>query len=82
MAVPFFYQSGEQIKVGDRVRFHGEPAEIESVHDPVEAPDDSFVTTYGGGVMVVQPMIGRAFIDAPVTDYDDLQFDGRGSDLR
>jgi hypothetical protein len=30
----FFYHSGEEIKPGDRVSLHGEPAEIEFVADP------------------------------------------------
>lgn len=70
-----FYQSGEQIKPGDRVRLHGEPAEIESVHDPAEDPQDWHVREHGGGVMVAEPTVfGRLFINAPVADYEDLEF--------
>jgi hypothetical protein len=36
----FFYQSGEQIQLRDRVLLHGEPGETESIHDPVEDPND------------------------------------------
>jgi hypothetical protein len=32
-ALPFTYQSGEEIKKGDRVLFHGEQGEIEFVVD-------------------------------------------------
>ena len=78
--MPFFYRSGEQIRLGDRVRLHCEPAEIESVHDPVEDSDDWFVKTYGGGVMIAEPRVfGRLFIDAPVTHYDHLEFVSRCS---
>ena len=78
--MPFFYQTGELIKLGDRVRLHGEPAEIESVHDPVEDPHDWFVKTYGGGVMIAEPKVfGRLFVEAPVTDYDDLEFVSRSA---
>jgi hypothetical protein len=36
----------EQIKARDRVRLHGEPGEIESIHDPAEDPNDWYVETY------------------------------------
>jgi hypothetical protein len=77
--VPFFYQSGEQIKQGDRVRLHGEPGEVEFVADSVDAPNDWYVKEYGGGVMIVEPKVfGRLFIDAPVSQYEDLEFVSRG----
>jgi hypothetical protein len=80
--MPFFYQSGEQIKARDRVRLHGEPGAIESIHDPAEDPNDWYVETYGGGIMVVEPKVfGRLFIDTPVSDYDDLEFLSRGDTL-
>ncbi len=75
MSVPFFYQSGEQINLRDRVSLHGEPAEIESIHDPAEGPSDWYVKTYGGGVMIAEPKVfGKLFIDAPVANYEDLEF--------
>jgi hypothetical protein len=76
----FFYQSGEQIKPRDHVRLHGEPAEVESIHDPIDHPDDWLVKTYGSGVMVAVPgVFGRLFINAPVADYGDLEFVSRSS---
>jgi hypothetical protein len=70
--VPFFYRSGEEIEVGDRVRLHGEPGEIERVTD--------LSGEYRGGVMVVEPKIfGRLFIQAPVSQYEDLEFMARKS---
>ena len=33
--MPFRYQSGEEIKKGDRVLFHREPGKIEFVVDPL-----------------------------------------------
>jgi len=78
--VPFFYQSGEQIKQGDRVRLHGESGEIEFIADPVDDPNDWFVEKVGGGIMVIEPKVfGRLFIDAPVSQYDDLEFVSRRS---
>jgi hypothetical protein len=77
--VPFFYQSGEQINPRDRVSLHGEPAEIESVHDPADGLSDWYVETHGGGVMIAEPKVfGHLFIDAPA-DYEDLEFVSRGS---
>jgi hypothetical protein len=81
--VPFFYQSGEQIKAGDRVSLHLESGEIEFVADPVDDPDNWFCKEYGGGVMVVEPKIfGHLFIQAPVSDYEDLEFVSRSSTYR
>ena len=53
--MPFFYRSGEQIERGDQVRLHGEPGKIESVEDHLDNPNNWFVETLGGGVMVVEP---------------------------
>lgn len=80
IVVPFFYQSGEEIKAGDRVRLHGRVAEIESIHDPASDPNDWYVETYGGGVMIAEPKeFGYLFIETPVTHYEDLEFVSRGS---
>jgi hypothetical protein len=66
--MPLFYQSGEEIKKGDRVIFHGEPGEIEFVADPA-SPDsetDWYIKEYGGGIMVLEPKhFGRAFLPTP-----------------
>jgi hypothetical protein len=78
--VPLSYQSGERIRPGDRVRIHGEAAEIESVHDPLEDPEDWYVQQYGGGVMVLAPgVFGRLFIKIPVGDCEDLEFVSRSA---
>jgi hypothetical protein len=76
--MPFFYQSGEQIKEGDRVSLHGEEAVVESVHDHSGDPDDWYVSRHGGGVVILEPKaFGRLFIGAPVSDYEDLEFISR-----
>lgn len=75
----FTYQSGQEIRTGDRVLFHGEPGEIEFVatmlgQDPAL---DWYVREYGGGVMVIEPKrFGRAFLTQ--TDHEeDLVFVSR-----
>jgi hypothetical protein len=77
--MPYSYQTGEEIKKGDRVLYHGEPGEIEFIADPVLSDPETewFVSEYGGGVMVIEPKVfGRAFL--PRTDDDeDLEFVSR-----
>ena len=77
--MPLFYQSGEQVQPGDRVLLNGEPATIESIHDAAEDPGDWHVRAHGGGVMVIEPKVfGRLFINAPISDDEDLKFLSRG----
>jgi hypothetical protein len=75
-----FYQSGEEIKKGDRVLFHGNAAEVEFVASDVNDPQHTwYVNEYGGGVMVFDPTVsGRTFIPADqLRDYEDLEFVSR-----
>lgn len=78
--MPLFYQSGEQINRGDRVRLYGAPGEIDLVADPADGPNDWCVERFGGGVMAVEPKsFGRLFIDAPsIRHYEGLKFVSRG----
>jgi hypothetical protein len=76
--MPLFYQSGEEIKKGDRVIFHGEPGEIEFVADPASPDSETgwYIKEYGGGVMVLEPKhFGRAFLPTPTES--DLWFVAR-----
>ena len=78
-ALPFTYQSGEEIKKGDRVLFHGEPGEIEFVADALigDPAMDWYVEEHGGGVMVIEPKcFGRAFLTETHT-AEDLVFVSR-----
>jgi hypothetical protein len=71
--------SGEQIKPGDYVRFHGEPGRVDFVADPADDPNDWYVQEFGG-VMVLEPkMFGSVFINAPISDDEDIEFVSRGS---
>ena len=75
----FKYQSGEEIRKGDRVLFHGQPAEIELVvtryiGDPAT---DWYIENEGPGVMVIEPKVfGRAYIQQ-TEKSEDLVFVSR-----
>ena len=76
------YQTGEEIKKGDRVRFHGNPAEIELVACNASDPDPSvawLVKEFGGGVSVLDPAVsGRTFIPTDqLAECEDLEFVSR-----
>ena len=70
------YQSGEEIRKGDRVLFHGEPARVELVASELGDPEtDWFVQEYGGGVMILEKVSGRTFVSADqLPNYEDLEF--------
>lgn len=74
------YRSGEEIKKGDRVLFHGNPSEIEFVAPDLNDPRlEWYVLTYGGGVSVLDPMVsGNTFIpEDQLEEYEDLEFVSR-----
>jgi hypothetical protein len=76
------YQSGVEIRNGDRVLFHGEPGEIEVVAAERGNPEtDWYIEEYGGGVMVREidsKSFGRVFVPADQLDRtEDLQFVAR-----
>ena len=74
------YRSGEEIKKGDRVRFHGNPAEVEFVACDRNDPEAAwYMEEYGGGVMILDSMVsGRTFIATDqINEYEDLEFVSR-----
>ncbi len=77
--VPYWYQSGEEIKPGDRITYFGEPGVIEFVADPSTDPEDWYGTELGGGVMIGEPnFFGSVFVSDPRNDSK-LIFVGRAS---
>lgn len=58
------YKSGEEIRKGDRVLFHGETGEIEFVAEKFTGdPAMDWHVEDGPGVMVLEPKhFGRAFL--------------------
>jgi hypothetical protein len=73
------YQTGEEIKKGDRVLFHREPGRIELVAVEQGDPEtDWFMQEYGGGVMILERVAGRTFIPADqIDECEDLEFVSR-----
>jgi len=78
------YRSGEAIRKGDRIRFHGNAAEIELVADPEGDDPESewYVKEFGGGVLIADPSVsGRTFIDKDsLANHEDLEFVARSGD--
>jgi hypothetical protein len=66
------YQSGEEIRKGDRVLFHGEPGEIELVVTRMGDPaTDWYMENEGPGVMVLEPKAhGRVYLPQPEKSED------------
>lgn len=64
------YQSGEEIKNGDRALLHNEPAEVIFVSRPSDDPSiDLFHREHGEGIMLIEPKVfGHAFIPANQLD--------------
>lgn len=73
------YQSGEEIKKGDRVLYHGGAGVIEFVATELGDPQTEwFAKEYAGGVMVRDQVAGPTFIDAgQIPDEEDLEFIAR-----
>jgi hypothetical protein len=68
------YQSGEEIRKGDRVLYFGEPGEIEFVVDSLvgDPAMDWYFKECGPGVMVLEPKhFGSVYVHA---NDEDLAF--------
>jgi hypothetical protein len=72
------YQSGEEIQKGDKVLLHGEPGEVEFVVDALigDPAMDWYIKEYGRGAMVVEPKVGRTFVN-DTENAEDLEFVSR-----
>ena len=77
------YQTGEEIRLGDRVLFHGEPASVSLVvTDSVDRDTDWHMHMHGGGVQIREPKhFGLVFIPASqIEECEDLEFVSRSSE--
>lgn len=82
MSDPLRYLSGEEIRSGDCVWFHGHQALIEFAAAELDDSENGwFVRQYGGGVMVNDPEVsGSTFIPVDqLKNYEDLKFVARGN---
>ena len=72
----FKYLSGQEIRKGDHVRFHGQPGHVEGVAVDEGDPELGwYVQEYGGGVMIADGVARRTFIPVDqIADDEDLEF--------
>ena len=73
------YQSGENIQIGDRVTYGGNPGTIELVVEGLtgDPEHDWLFETHGAGIMVAEPKVfGRVYLPAP-HEEEDLLFVAR-----
>jgi hypothetical protein len=82
LVLVFHYQTGEEIKKDDRILFHGQPGHIEMVVVEVlgEPENDWHLSEHGGGIMILEDVLGRSFIPAEqIADLEDLEFVARAN---
>lgn len=73
------YLSGEEVKSGDQIRFHGEPGEVEFVVTALtgDSSMDWYVEEHpGGGVMITAKGFGSVFLPTGAID-ERLEFVSR-----
>jgi hypothetical protein len=59
------YRTGEEIRKGDRVRFHGNPAAVELVSFDPNDPNPEVawhMKEFGGGVLISDPMVSAELL--------------------
>lgn len=73
------YQTGEEIRTGDRVLFHREPGRTELLlAEPGDPERDGDMRESGGSVMIIEKGAGRTFIPADqIDECEDLEFVSR-----
>ncbi len=76
------YATGEEIKKGDRVLFHGDPGFVEFLATEPGPETDWYIREYGGGIMIIDKVAGSTFVSADqISEYErlgDLEFVSRG----
>jgi hypothetical protein len=69
----FQYMTGDEIRKGDYIKFHGEPGRVEFVAEAsIDDPETNwYVEKFGGGAMITVPTVfGNVFLDQTDTDGD------------
>ncbi len=72
----FKYQSGEEIRAGDRILYNSEPGVIDFVTTPEDPQYAWYVEQHGGGCMILVAPFGSLFVNDPQDD-EDLEFVSR-----
>jgi hypothetical protein len=67
------YRSGQDIRPGDSILYHGERGKVEFVAVPDDPNTVWYVQRYGSGCMILVPSFGRVFVTTPDED-EDLDF--------
>ena len=78
--LPPTYPSGEEIRPGDHVRYHGELARIEFIAVSGDLEMKWYIEQCGDGCMILAPSLGRVFV-TETDQEEDLQFLSRGDPL-
>jgi hypothetical protein len=80
--MPFLYQSGEEIRLGDQVRQDDMSAKVEFIvtDRTVDRAMNWYFEEYGGGVMLIGADFGRMFLgrESLLNDDGRLVFVSRG----
>jgi hypothetical protein len=75
-SMPPTYSSGEHIRAGDHVLYHGERGKVEFVAAADDPDTQWYIEQCADGCMVLAPSFGRVYVTA--TEHDeDLQFVSR-----
>jgi hypothetical protein len=75
--MPLRYQSGDEVKKGDRILYAGERGTIDFVVSPDNPEHSWYVKQYGAGCMILVTPFGSLFLTHPQDD-EDLDFVARG----
>jgi hypothetical protein len=70
------YQSGEDVRAGDRIIYGGSPGRVEFVAMPGSPDTAWYVEQFGGGCMLLTQSFGRVFIDK-TENAEDLELVSR-----
>ncbi len=77
--MPLQYQSGEEIRKGDRILIAGLPGEVEFVVDPTAPTPETtwYIKEHGSGVMIKEATVFGAVFTGE--SDDELEFVSRGN---
>jgi hypothetical protein len=74
--MPLTYLSGEPVMKGDRIRYHGEPGEVEFIAEAGDPDNSWYVENFGEGCMIRAAAFGNVYIHNSMDD-EDLEFVSR-----